>query len=71
MVLLVKGLKWKLGLVYLEIVLILRKDSYTVCMERTICKKSIWTHLMELLEDVCHMDSHFGPFGDYVSFGAT
>jgi len=25
---------------------------------------------MKLLDDVCHMESHFGPFGDIVSFGA-
>ena len=32
--------------------------------------KSIWKHLMELLDDMCHMKSHFGLFGDSVSFGA-
>jgi hypothetical protein len=25
---------------------------------------------MELLDDMCHMESHFGPFRDSVSFGA-
>ena len=25
---------------------------------------------MELLDDICHMESHFGPFRDSVSFGA-
>ena len=25
---------------------------------------------MELLDDVCHMESRFGPCGDIVSFGA-
>ena len=29
-------------------------------------QKSIWTHSMELLDDVCHMVSHFGLFGDSV-----
>ena len=33
---LVKRLKWKLGLLCLEIVLILMQDRCTVCMERTI-----------------------------------
>ena len=28
------------------------------------------THLMELLADVGHMESHFGPFGDIVNLGA-
>ena len=25
---------------------------------------------MELLDDMCHMESRFGPFGENVSFGA-
>ena len=25
---------------------------------------------IELLDDMCHMESHFGLFGDRVSFGA-
>jgi hypothetical protein len=25
---------------------------------------------MELLDDMCHTESRFGPFGDSVSFGA-
>ena len=28
-------------------------------------------HPMELLGDVCHMESRFGPFGDNISFGAS
>jgi hypothetical protein len=28
-------------------------------------------HLMELLGDVGHVESHFGPFGDSVSVGVT
>ena len=32
-----KRLKWKLGLICLEIVLILMQDRCTVCMEYTIC----------------------------------
>jgi len=35
----VKRLKWKLGLVCLEIVLILIQDMCTVYMEHTICSK--------------------------------
>ena len=27
-------------------------------------------HSMEHLDDMCHMQSSFGPFGDIVSFGA-
>jgi len=37
MVLLGKRLKRKLGLVYLDIVLILMQDRCTVCIEHTIC----------------------------------
>ena len=38
-------------------------------MEHTICLE-INFDAMELLDDVCHMKSHFGPFGYSVSFGA-
>ena len=34
-----KRLKWKLGLVSLQIVLILMQGSCMVCMERTICSE--------------------------------
>jgi hypothetical protein len=33
-------------------------------------KKSFWTHPIELLGDVGHVDSHFGPFGDSFKIGA-
>ena len=33
-------------------------------------QKSFWTHPMELLGDVGHVESHFIPFGDSVSVGA-
>ena len=47
------------------------QDRCTVSAERTIgLKKSFWTHLMELLGDMGHVESHFGPFGDNVSVGA-
>jgi hypothetical protein len=49
------------------------QDRYTVCAERTIgSEKSFWMHTMELLCDVGHVESCFGPFGDSVnirSFG--
>jgi hypothetical protein len=47
----------------------LMQDRCTVCMDIPYARKSIWTHPIELLDDVCHMKSHFGPFGDSVSFG--
>jgi hypothetical protein len=66
----VAGLKWKLVLVHLEIVVILTQDRCTVCAERTIS--------MEIILDTpdgtrrCHgtCESHFGPFSDSVSVGA-
>jgi hypothetical protein len=33
-------------------------------------QKLFWMHLMELLGDVGHIESRFGPFGDSVSVGA-
>jgi hypothetical protein len=36
----------------------------------TEAQKSFWTHSMELLGDVGHVESHFGPFGDSVSVSA-
>jgi hypothetical protein len=32
--------------------------------------ESLWTHLIELLGDVGHVKSHFGPFGDSIKTGA-
>ena len=66
----VKGRKWNLGLVCLEIVLIFRKYRCPFAWNVPYAQKSIQTHPMELLDDVCHMESSFGPFGDSVSFGA-
>ena len=63
-------LKWKLVSVCLEIVLILTQDRCTVCVEHTWAGKSFWTHPMELLGDVGHMESHFFQFGCRVSVGA-
>ena len=62
--------KWKLDLVCLEIVLILTQDSCTICVERAIGSEIVWTHPMELLGEVSHVESHFIPFVDSVSVGA-
>jgi hypothetical protein len=35
-----------------------------------LARKLFWTHPMELLGDVDHVESHFGPIGDGVSIGA-
>jgi hypothetical protein len=47
------------------------QDRCTFCAERTKkARKSLWAHLMELLGDVGHLESHFSPFGDSVSVSA-
>ena len=50
-------LKWKQVLVRLEIVLTLTQDGCTVCAEHTIGSETFWTHPMECLGDVGHMES--------------
>ena len=62
--------KWNLISVRSEIVLILTQDSCTLCAERTIGLEIVLAHPMELLVDVGHVESCFGPFGDSVSVGA-
>jgi hypothetical protein len=54
----------------LEIVLILMQDWCTICAKRTAGSESFWTHLVELLGDMDHVESHFGPFGDSVNVSA-
>ena len=53
-----------------DILLILTQDRCTVCVDVPLAQKSFWTHLMELLGDVGHVESHFFPFGDSVNVGA-
>ena len=53
-----------------DTVLILTQDRCMVYVERNIGSTSFWTHSMELLGDVGHVESHFFPFGDSVSVGA-
>jgi hypothetical protein len=61
-------LKWKLISVCLEIVPILTQDRCTVCAEHTI--GSVWMHPIELLGDIGHVESCFGPFEGGVSVRA-
>jgi hypothetical protein len=63
-------LKWKLVSVHLEIVLILMQGTCMVCAEHTIGSETFYTHLMKLLGDMGHVESHFGLFGDSVSVSA-
>ena len=53
-----------------DIVLILTQDRCTVCVERAIGTEIVWTHPMELLDDMGHVESDFFLFGDSVSVGA-
>ena len=61
-------LKWKLDLVYLEIVLNFTQDKCTVCAERTIGS----TIVLDAPDgtDMGHVESHFRLFADRVSVGA-
>jgi hypothetical protein len=46
-------------------------DRYTVCAKHTKgLEKSFWTHMMELLCDMGHVESHFDSFGDSVTLDA-
>jgi hypothetical protein len=63
-------LNWKLILVRLDTVLILIQDRCTVCTERTVSSEIIFDAPMDLLGDMGHVESRFGPFVDSVSLGA-
>jgi 3-methyladenine DNA glycosylase Mpg len=56
--------KCKLIWVCLEIVLVSAQDRCTVCAERTIGSKIIWTQPMVLQGDVVEVEAHLGPFRD-------
>jgi hypothetical protein len=51
-------------------VIILTQDRCTFCANRPQARKSVWTHPMEVLVYVGHVESHFCPFGDSISVGA-
>ena len=52
------------------IVLILTQIGARLAWNVPLAQKLFWTHLMELLGDVGHVDSCFFLFGDRVSVGA-
>ena len=60
----------ELILVHLEVVQILTQVRCMVCAERTIGSKTFLMHPTELLDDMGHVESCFGPFEDKVSVGA-
>ena len=57
-------------LVCLEILIMLTQIGARFAWNVPLAQKSFWTHLMELLGDVGHVESHFFPFGDSVNVGA-
>jgi hypothetical protein len=58
-------------LISVQTVLVSVHDRCTVCAKITKgLEKSFWTHMMELLGDVGHVESHFGSFGDSVTLDA-
>jgi hypothetical protein len=58
----VTRLKWKLGSVRLEIVLLLMQDWCMVCVERTIGSEIVLEAPDELLGHMGHVESHFDMF---------
>jgi hypothetical protein len=46
------------------------QDRFTVCTERTISSEIILDAPMDLLGDVGHVESRFGPIVDSVSLDA-
>ena len=46
------------------------QDRYMVFAKHTIGSETFWMHPMELLADVGHVESSFGPFRDGVSVSA-
>jgi hypothetical protein len=61
---------WNLVLVYLEIVLVSVQDRCTVCAEHTIDSEIVWTHTMELLRDLGHVESCFYLFAGSANLDA-
>jgi hypothetical protein len=57
-------------LLLLLIVLILMQGRCMVALNVPLALKSFWTHPMELLGDMGHVESRFGLFGDGVSVSA-
>ena len=56
--------------IHLEMVLVSLQERCKVCAKHTMAQKSFWTHPMELLGDVGHVESRFDPFRDCVSVAA-
>jgi hypothetical protein len=57
---------WNLISVHLETVLVRCKIGAWFVLNVAQVQKSFWMHPMELLDDVCHVETRFGVFGDNV-----
>jgi hypothetical protein len=66
----VTRLKWKVGSVRLDIVVTLRKIGAQFAPSVLEARILFWTHRMELLGDMGHVESRFGLFGDSVTVSA-
>jgi hypothetical protein len=64
------GVKWKLVLVSLDIVLILTLDRCTICAKRAIGSKLFWVYLIELLGDIVEVEARFALLGEGVNLVA-
>jgi hypothetical protein len=64
----VTWVRWNLILVCLETVLVSVQDRCTVFGPNVPhAQKLFWTHPMDLVGDIGHVESYFNPFGDSVS----
>jgi hypothetical protein len=70
MILLGEGLKWKLILVRLVIVLIFMQGKCMVAPDVPLASKLFWMHLMVLLGDEAQVKAHFGSFGERANLDA-
>jgi hypothetical protein len=67
---LVDGVMLNLVSVRLERVLVSVQIGARFASSIPQAQKSFWTHPLELIDDVRHVESHFGMFGDSISVGA-
>jgi hypothetical protein len=61
---------WNLISVHLEIVLVRCKIGARFALNIPQVQKSFWIHPMELLDDVCHVETRFDVFGGNIIVNA-
>ena len=61
--------KWNLASFRLDTLSVSVQDRCMVCARYTIGLQTFWTHPMEFLGDVGHVEYHFFLFGDSVGVG--